>query len=145
VRWHSAIPSLQPPRLIYGQQSDLQPEKGIRRKLESRAGGVCRDILGRQSGHLGFLNYACNVAQVHVLALRTISQAGHESLSTAQNGSRRTHALHSNFGIPSRQSKSKEESTEIGDFAVLPGRTESPKEATWDVTETVSMWAHLVL
>jgi hypothetical protein len=87
----------------------------------------------RQSGHLGFLNYACGVAQVQCVGLAEYlisAQAGYESLSlsTAQNGC-----------IPSRQSKSKEESTEIGSFAVLPGRTESPKEATWDVTETESM------
>jgi hypothetical protein len=55
------------------------------------------------------------------------------------------HALHSNFGITSRQSKSKEESTETGSFAVLPGRTESLKEATWEITETESMLTYLVL
>ena len=53
VRWRSAIPSLQPPRLMsrYEQHSaDLQPEKENTEKAlieqqESLVGGVCQSIL----------------------------------------------------------------------------------------------------
>lgn len=52
----------------------------------------------RQSGHLGFLNYACDVAQVQCVGLAEYlisAQTGHESLS--HSTSRTGHALYSTF------------------------------------------------